>query len=104
MNLAADIQKIERDKWLKRHQELRKIASPIHQKINMRKVKLDAHPKSHPKSKHNQLEERNGEDASKRMVDLTIDPPESTSIWPIEESDEALLELNLVEEPYLVEI
>lgn len=42
MNLVDAIQKIERDKRLKKCQELREIASPLHHKRNMRKEKLTA--------------------------------------------------------------
>ena len=46
MKLAVDRQKIERDKRLKRRLELREIASPLHQKRNMKKFKLITHPKA----------------------------------------------------------
>lgn len=44
--LALDIQKIEREKWLKRCQELKGIASPQNHKINMKKEIPTTNPKS----------------------------------------------------------
>ena len=51
MKLVADIHKIEQHKRLKRHQELREIVIPLHQKINMRKERLTTFPKSPATSK-----------------------------------------------------
>lgn len=100
MKLETNIQKIKRGKKLKRHQELREIASPLHPKRNMRKEKHIILAKSPPTLKQNQLDDRKGEEATKRTTELLIVSPESTQIQPVEESGEASSDLNIVEEHF----
>ena len=92
MNLASDIQKIERDKRLEWCQELREIAIPWHQKRNMNKVKPTEHPKDPPKLRQNHQVEIKGEDVPKRPTEVLKGLPQLTCIWPVEEKVEASLD------------
>ena len=103
MNLVVDIQNIERNKRLKWCQELREIAIPLHQKINMNKVKSTRHPKDTPKMSPNWLEERKGEGVPKRPNEFPKGPPELIFIPPVEEQDGASSNLIAIEEPLSVE-
>lgn len=104
MKLAADIQKIERDKRLKRRQEIRELPIPLHQKRNMRKERLTTHPKSVVASKQSWPKERKGEDVLDRSTEMPKVPTESTQIRPDVVSGGASLDLVLVEETLLVEV
>lgn len=70
----------------------------------MRQLKLTTHPIATLESKPNRAETRKGEEVLERPTKFPINPLELTCIRTIEESGEALLDLNLVEEPLLVEV
>lgn len=53
MKFALDIQKIEREKRIKRCQDMKEIASPLNHKINKRKERLILNPKVLLQSRQN---------------------------------------------------
>ena len=96
MKLVVNIQKIERDKWLKWSQDLREIASPLHEKRSMRKVKLTTHKKIPPLFNVN-LTSWEKQWWCIGKFDQIYNGPSLADLYSTSWSGEALLDLNIVE-------
>lgn len=82
---------------------MREVASPLHQKRNMIKERLNYFPKSPTTSKKNKLDERKGEDVSKRSIEMPKIPTKLTQIQTSFISCDSSSDLNPSMEPLLVE-
>lgn len=93
MRFPPDIQKIEREKRLKKQQEMHELTSPLRIKRRM-KPPIPTRPRTLPESMERRLEEK-GEVSSEILMEEPNDPPESME-RQLEERGEASSSLSMV--------
>lgn len=88
MRYPPDIQKIEREKWQEKHEEMRDIAGPLRIK-RKKKPPIPTRPKDLPELRESWPVERKGEVLSKNLTKVPKDLSESRESWQEEIKDEA---------------